>query len=255
MCLWSDLWLATTLQQIHNKSYKWSLNFRPHRTHEMRPIAIDDPGVCHSLCLSRGWDVQKRLNGSRSYLRVETPGIKWRHEEENVIFIGCLTADCQNKYSMVSSPVENVQLEARKSGTRIVWRSVSRIVASVTTRGKLLARIAPHGLQFTGGVRDAEARRLDEAVKKRAARKARTRTGSTSTCGSEHACPTETVEPRSVLPASSVLADRAVLRTKPTAVVVFDNEWRTSSSPYVNATVPTYSRTPGGATYDAAIAA
>jgi len=40
--------------------------FRPHRTglHKMRPIAIDDPGVC----LSRGRGVQKRLNGSTSCL-------------------------------------------------------------------------------------------------------------------------------------------------------------------------------------------
>jgi len=40
---------------------------RPHRMHEMRPIAIDDPGRL-SVCLSRGFAVQTRLNGSTSFL-------------------------------------------------------------------------------------------------------------------------------------------------------------------------------------------
>jgi len=35
--------------------------FWPHRTHETRPIAIDDPGICQSVCHvgSFGIDVQK----------------------------------------------------------------------------------------------------------------------------------------------------------------------------------------------------
>jgi len=36
--------------------------------YELRTIAIDDSGVCQFVCLSRGRDVQKRLNGSTSCL-------------------------------------------------------------------------------------------------------------------------------------------------------------------------------------------
>jgi len=43
---------------------------RPHREHEMRSIAIDEPGVCLFVChaVSHGFAVQKRLTGSRSSL-------------------------------------------------------------------------------------------------------------------------------------------------------------------------------------------
>jgi len=40
---------------------------RPHRMHKVQTIAIDDPGRL-SVCLSRGFAVQTRINGSRSCL-------------------------------------------------------------------------------------------------------------------------------------------------------------------------------------------
>jgi len=33
--------------------------------HEVRTIVIDDPGVCQSVCVSRGRAVKKLLNGRR----------------------------------------------------------------------------------------------------------------------------------------------------------------------------------------------
>jgi len=49
--------------------------------HEMRPIAINELGVCQSPCLSGGRDVLKRLNGSTSCLG-------WRLWEPKVVLDG-----------------------------------------------------------------------------------------------------------------------------------------------------------------------
>jgi len=50
-----------------------TLVFSSHRTHKMRTIVIHDPDVCQSVSLSRGRDVQKRLNGSTSCLGWRLP--------------------------------------------------------------------------------------------------------------------------------------------------------------------------------------
>jgi len=49
------------------------------RSRETRTFAIDDPGVCLSVRLSRGRGVQKRLNGSASCLG----GDSWRHKKHD----------------------------------------------------------------------------------------------------------------------------------------------------------------------------
>jgi len=102
-------------------------------------------------------------------------------------------------------------------------------VASVTTRGETPAKnccIAWHA-EFKSGVRDAEARGLDEAVKKCASQKDQLEASLLVDPRIHVPHVAETVEPRSALSATSTLTPAPPII--PTAVVIFNNEVRTSS--------------------------
>jgi len=51
----SDLWLATTLQQVHNKSHKWSLDFNvpfPRRDSYYLAKALKGPTNINNMLIS-----------------------------------------------------------------------------------------------------------------------------------------------------------------------------------------------------------
>ena len=104
------------------------------------------------------------------------------------ISCGCQIVGCQNRYFTANSPRENAQLEVRKRDKDSLKVSVKDFGICDNSWETLAKNRSAWRAGITSGAHSAEARRMDETEKKRAAQKARA--GSTSALGSEHTCPT-----------------------------------------------------------------
>ena len=127
---------------------------------------------------------------------------------------------------MANFPWENVQSEARKRDLRTAWRCLSKTLACVTIRGKLLPRTAQCGVQESPV--ELVTQKTDDWLKRRRSEKPEPEVLPLSVLNTRVRHVGKTAEPGSVSSATSVLIAHSVLRSK--VVVIFDYEGRTSSS-------------------------